>query len=91
MIAFVRIRHFGILSTARRPDLRKLQLTFGITPLERPPKKDWKQICIEHLHFDPEICPCCKKGKMVTIEHLIPERAPPVYSFIDPNQVISCV
>jgi hypothetical protein len=79
---FVRIRHFGIVSTARRPALRKLQSTFGIAPLEKPVKKDWKQVCIEYLNFDPGLCPCCQKGKMVTIERLIPARPPPLNSGI---------
>jgi len=73
---FVRIRHYGLLSTARRGQLRELQLVFGIVP-EVKEKKDWKEICREHLNFDPDICPLCGKGKMVTIEMLLPGRPPP--------------
>ncbi len=39
----------GLLSTAKRPELRELQKAFGIyVPLVKE-KKDWKQICREHL------------------------------------------
>jgi len=75
---FVRIRHFGLLSTARRKQLRELQGAFGIMVIEKPIKKDWKQVCTEHLHYDPDLCPCCGKGKMVTIETFKAGRAPPV-------------
>jgi hypothetical protein len=44
---FVRIRHFGLLSSARRPLLRQLQSEFGIKVPERHEKKHWKQVCVE--------------------------------------------
>jgi hypothetical protein len=74
---FVRIRHYGLLSTARRAQLRQIQLSNGIIPVE-PEKKSWKEICREHLHYDPDLCPQCGKGKMVVIERFLPGRSPPV-------------
>ncbi len=74
---FVRIRHYGLLSATRRPVLRQLQLEFGIHVSTQAEKKSWKQVCIEKLDFNPDLCPCCKKGKMVTIEITGPERSPP--------------
>ena len=74
---FVRIRHYGLLSTTKRPELRELQQAFGIyVPLVKE-RKDWKQICREHLKYDPDSCPCCGKGKMVTIEMHFAGRSPP--------------
>ncbi len=74
---FVRIRHYGLLSTAKRPELRDLQKAFGIyVPLVKE-KKDWKQICREHLQYDPDKCPCCGTGKMVTVELFFAGRSPP--------------
>jgi integrase len=70
-----------IITATRRPVLRQLQMEFGIHALSEREKKHWKQICIEHLHFDPDLCPCCKKGKMVTIELILPGRAPPINIF----------
>jgi hypothetical protein len=76
-LRFVRIRHYGLLSTAKRPQLRELQLAFGIYVPMVKVKKDWKQICREHLQYNPDLCPCCKSGKMVTVEMHLAGRSPP--------------
>jgi hypothetical protein len=75
---FVRIRHYGLLSTARREELRKLQLAFGINTPEIREKKHWKEVCREHLNYDPDICPQCGKGHMLTIEMFFGPRPPPL-------------
>lgn len=75
---FVRIRHFGFLSTTKRPLLRELQRGFKMRVTESKHRKNWKDICREHLNYDPDICPCCGKGLMVTIERILPGRAPPL-------------
>jgi len=75
---FVRIRHYGLLSTCHKELLRQLQLSFGIIVPKRIEKKNWKMICREHLNYDPDLCPHCGKGKMVTIERLLPGRSPPI-------------
>lgn len=74
---FVRIRHFGLLASKNRPQLRQLQLFFGIEIPQKHEMKDWKQLSREHLGYDPDLCPHCKKGKMVTIERFDPVRGPP--------------
>lgn len=74
---FVRIRHYGLLSTARRQQLRELQLAFGIKVQEVKEKKHWKVLCREHLNYNPDLCPKCGKGNMVTIEILAGPRPPP--------------
>ena len=33
----------------------------------KPQSTDWKQIAKAKLHFDPDQCPCCKKGKMMEV------------------------
>jgi len=74
---FVRIRHYGLLSTARREELRELQHAFGInTPVVRE-KKHWKDVCREHLNYDPDLCPQCGKGHMSTIEMFFFSPRPP--------------
>ncbi len=75
--AFVRIRHYGMLATAKRKQLRQLQMAFGIVVPEKNEKKNWKDICREHLNYNPDICPCCKKGRMLTIDVFLPGRPPP--------------
>ena len=82
--AFVKIRHFGLFS-ARSAD--KLHVTKCLmqgkpaTKREKPEKKNWKQVCKEKLNFDPDLCPCCKKGTMILKEYLeVPKRGPPEIS-----------
>jgi hypothetical protein len=75
---FVRIRHFGILSSTRRKELRDIQRLLGLHPPEKRIKKDWKQICKENLNYNPDVCPCCGEGKMITIKIIPPNfRGPP--------------
>jgi hypothetical protein len=74
---FVRIRHYGLLATSKRKQLHQLQQKFGIPVNEKKEKKNWKQICCELLNYDPDLCPHCKQGRMVTIEHFYPIRPPP--------------
>jgi hypothetical protein len=75
---FVRIRHYGLLSTARREELRELQQAFGIITPEIREKKHWKEVCREYLNYDPDICPQCGKGHMTTIEMFFGPRPPPL-------------
>jgi hypothetical protein len=75
---FVRVRYYGILSASRKQQYREILLQLGKVPVEKE-DKDWKQVCRERLHFDPDICPCCGKGKMITIEAFPPGRGPPQY------------
>ena len=82
---FVRIRHYGILSATKRPLLRELQLAFGLDPVLHREKKYWKDVCREHLGFDPDLCPCCEEGLMVVIQYLDPSRAPPETSALSMN------
>jgi hypothetical protein len=74
---FVRIRHYGLLSASKRPQLKQLQIALGVQVTEKGVKKDWKQLCREHLGFDPDLCPECGQGKMVVIQRLDPVRGPP--------------
>jgi hypothetical protein len=75
---FVRIRHYGLLSTARRQELRELQQAFGINTPKVREKKHWKDVCREHLNYDPDVCPQCGKGHMSTIEMFFGPRPPPL-------------
>jgi hypothetical protein len=76
---FVRIRHYGVLASKNRPQLRQIQQEHGIQVRQERQHKDWKQLCREHLGYDPDLCPHCKKGKMVTIERFDPVRGPPQF------------
>ncbi len=82
--AFVKIRHFGIFSAhaVNRLHVTKCRmLDQPVIQWVKSPKKDWKQVCKDILNFDPDLCPCCKKGRMATKEHLAkPRRGPPAIS-----------
>ena len=75
---FVKIRHYGFLSSRRKgEELPRLQDTEPQAAQQQPkPKLSWQEVCRQRLGFDPELCPCCQKGKMLTIELLQP-RSPP--------------
>jgi len=63
---FMRIRHYGILSSSRKITALPLihqQLNSTYSPTE---KKDWKQIS-QDLGFNPDCCPACKQNTMITI------------------------
>jgi len=67
---FVRIRHYGILSsTSKNRTLPLIREQFEV-----------KDICFIDLRktkpFDPKVCPCCGKPSMITIE-TITVRGPP--------------
>lgn len=66
---FVRIRHYGILSsTWKRGKLQVLQAQTGIAITPRP------EAVKTHLRR----CPCCKEGRLETILHFSGERGPPM-------------
>jgi hypothetical protein len=74
---FVRIRHYGLLSASNRAQLRQLQTALGVQVPEKKEKKNWKQLCREHLGFDPDQCPECEQGRMVVVQWLAAVRGPP--------------
>ncbi len=74
--AFVRIRHYGLLSPSNREKVRKVQVQLGGTPVPKVrKKKSYMQIC-EEQGWEIGICPHCK-CRMQTIDIIQPSRAPP--------------
>ena len=74
---FVRIRHYGILSTRRKAQcLKDARLNLGVA-VPQQQATDWKSIAFKRLAFDPNRCPFCGEGKMMMIEKISPERGPP--------------
>lgn len=63
---FMRIRHYGILSSSRK--LKTIPLIhYQLNSIYVvAPKKDWKQIS-QDLGFNPECCPVCKQLTMITV------------------------
>lgn len=74
--AFVRIRHYGILSPSNRDKIRSVQAQLGGIPLPKDrKKKSYLQIC-EEKGWEIGICLHCK-CRMQILEIIEPARAPP--------------
>jgi hypothetical protein len=77
---FVRIRHYGILSsTAKRAKLVDIKESFGIRQ-PTPQKKEWKEISAGAMGWTPDQCPCCKQMTMVRVLDF-DHRGPPAHYF----------
>lgn len=63
---FMKIRHYGILSSRSKPKLKIQQMKMGVCIVKKQ-KMSWQQIVRQVMGFDVEQCPCCKKGRMITI------------------------
>jgi len=77
---FVKIRHYGFLSSRRKsaelPILQGKEVNSSISETTPTPKLPWQEVCRQRLNYDPEQCPCCQTGRMKTIETILP-RSPP--------------
>jgi hypothetical protein len=72
---FVKIRHYGILSSRRKAEyIPKPKDENGQKIASSKPA--WQQVCRERLGFDPEKCPCCGSGRMKLIG-IVDPRPPP--------------
>jgi len=74
---FVKIRHYGILSSRNKVKLRDVQFTMGIV-VEKKPKPTWQEVCKQKLNFDPELCPHCKVGHFRTVSSWNARAPPPI-------------
>ena len=90
--AYVKIRHYGIFSSRAVNQLHETKCILLGQPIikrEKKPKKNWKQVCKDKLNFDPDLCSCCKKGRMVTKEFIEKaKRGPPEISSWDNLQIV---
>lgn len=73
---FMKIRHYGILSSRNKPMLRKYQFGIGII-IKKNEALSWKEIAKTKLNFDADKCPCCKTGTMIRIQSF-DANAPPI-------------
>ena len=63
---FVKIRHYGFLSSRAKVKLKVHQMKAGILP-NKSTKLSYAEITKSQLGFDVEQCPCCKTGKMIIV------------------------
>ena len=75
---FVRIRHYGILSSRRKSELSEFQGSDRNIQHRKDEirKMPWEELCRIYLNVDPQLCPYCHNGRMKTIS-IIPARSPP--------------
>jgi hypothetical protein len=73
---FTRIRHYGILSSSRKQHVLPLLHQQLESRYEYPEVKDWKQISMERLGYNPDACPVCKQLTMISI-FTFDRRGPP--------------
>lgn len=71
---FVRIRHYGILSSSSKGKCAVL-INAQLPPLKIPAYIKLKP---KRPPYDPKLCPCCKQGTMQTLLHF-KNRPPPWY------------
>jgi hypothetical protein len=63
---FIRIRHYGILSSKRKQKTLPIIHQQLNSRYEKTETKNWKQISMD-LNYNPDCCPVCKKQTMITI------------------------
>jgi len=73
---FMRIRHYGILSSSRKLQVLPLLHQQLESRYEYPDEKHWKQISTERLGYNPDACPVCKQLTMITVFNF-DRRGPP--------------
>lgn len=67
---FVKMRHYGFLSSRGKQKLKIEQLKTGhllAIKSSKTEKLNYKEIAKNQLGFDVDACPCCKTGRMITI------------------------
>lgn len=75
---FRKIRYYGFMANINSALLQVQQKEMGIAvqSTKEIKKLSWKVIAKQKLNYDTDLCPCCKKGKMITLLHF-DANAPP--------------
>jgi len=73
-----KIRYYGFMANANSALLQVTQKEMGVVSGtgKEIKKLSWKLIAKQKLNYDADLCPCCKKGKMITLLHF-DANAPP--------------
>ena len=74
---FMRIRHYGILSSRNKSvELNLAKSHFRQQKWEKQ-QYAWQQIARERLNFNPDNCPHCQQDGLIIIKVIDPNRGPP--------------
>jgi hypothetical protein len=79
---FMRIRHYGILSSSRKLHVLPLLHQQLESHYEYPEEQHWKVVSTERLGYNPDACPVCKQLSMVTL-FTFDRRGPPDKTMIE--------
>jgi hypothetical protein len=73
---YVRIRHFGLLANRNRKDNIALchKMLGGKKATKEKKRETWQEQMLRICGIDVNVCPVCQKGRMHTIERLLPVR-----------------
>ena len=75
---FIRLRHYGILSSrSKTAALEQARSSLGAPPPPSQPETHWKEVLFKSTGIDIDACPCCKTGRMKTIRTFHKGRSPP--------------
>lgn len=79
---FRKIRYYGFLANANSALLQVQQLEMGVAVMSgnEIKKLSWKMIAREKMNYDVDQCPCCKKGRMITLLHFDANAPPDIES-----------
>ena len=79
---FRKIRYYGFMSNVNSALLQGQQKQMGIitTQTKDIKKLSWKVIARQKLNYDADLCPCCKKGRMITLLHFDANGPPDIES-----------
>jgi len=66
-----KIRYYGFMANVHSSLLQVQQREMKVAVLQTKEikKLSWKTIAKQKLNYDADLCPCCKKGRMVTLLH----------------------
>ncbi|HYQ59365.1 MAG TPA: transposase [Draconibacterium sp.] len=72
---FMKIRHFGIFSASlQNKVLEVLEQVFDTEPSKNIKTLDWRKMFEMLFGHEPDLCPKCKKGKMIRKESFLPPK-----------------
>ncbi len=79
---FRKIRYYGFLANKHSALLQVQQMELGVTVQAKGELKKmaWQVIAKQKLNYDVGLCPCCKKGTMITLFHFDANAPPDVAS-----------
>jgi len=76
-IQFLKIRHYGILSGAKKAQLHDIRTDFGLFENDGEIFKRWSEISKSKLNYDPQLCPKCGHLGMFYVGHWFQGKDPP--------------